>query len=614
MIMSISRPTKKEVTERKLEIFDRYNKVIQWGRAYPVEFCSRFFGAKLLDFQKYTIYNSWFSEFMIWLQSRNGGKTTLLALYTMLRSVLIPFHSTYFLGNTGEQAKEVFKKIEQLAKKEIESFAGCTDFFFEELRREGSTGDGFTHNPASFSFTLFNNSSVHTLNSNIVNIKGKRANLVCFDEAGWFSDELFIQAENFVNQSENFKLGGDVDMTVEPPSFPRQLLYASSASDTSSEFYKKFRNFSEQMIMGNRKYFACNFTIEAVMNSKFDGDYYPPLISRDKVDKAMSDNRDKALRELYNKFSADSHEGQILTRRDLRQHTYDYFPVLENDSGNRVFVLSWDSARLNDNSVICIAEFINDDEIGWRMEIANVVSLVDIKTKKKTPKRIPEQVEDFKELLLRYNGHKKLDYENIKAVVCDSGAGGQMVGGIADYIMDDWIGSDGRQHKGIIDKTHKSTETARNKYPDAVDIMRLIDPQKNRNAIFDAIEKCVKLGIVKFPAEYSGKDYLSFINDNGEEVRHDLSDKEQLSLAQIELMKTEIVTMCKYENAGNIRYDYPPDKRNTMHDDRVFAFGLLCFYLMQLRHGEIYAKRKRENVMDMSSLVRRPSILPQTRR
>ena len=51
-------------------------------------------------------------------------------------------------------------------------------------------------------------------------------------------------------------------------------------------------------------------------------------------------------------------------------------------------------------------------------------------------------------------------------------------------------------------------------------------------------------------------------------------------------------TISKYENAGNIRYDYPPDKRNTMHDDRVFAFGLLCFYLMQLRHGEIYAKRK----------------------
>ena len=608
----ISKPTKKEVSERKLETYSRYNEIIQWGRAYPVEFCSRFLGVELLDNQKYIIYGSWFCEFALWLMARNGGKTTLLAIYTMLRSLLIPFHNTYFLGNTGEQAKEVFKKIEQIAKHEIESFAGSTDVFREEVRLNGSNGDGFVHNPASFSCVLFNNSAIYTLNSDVIRIKGRRANLVCFDEAGWFSDELFLQAEQFVNQSENFKLGGDIDLTVEPLSFPRQLLYASSASDRSSEFYKKFKKFTEQMLIGNTHYFTCNFTIETVMKSKFNGEYYPPLISQEKVDKALSENREKALRELYNKFSADSHEGQILTRRDLAQHTANYIPVLYNE-GNKTFVFAWDSARLNDNSVISIAEFINDPEIGWRMEIANVVSLVDIATKKKIPKRLPEQVDEFKDLLLRYNGVKKADYENIKAIVCDSGAGGQMVGGIADYLMDDWRGSDGRVHKGIIDRTHKSTETARSKYPDAVDILRLVDPQKARNAIFDAAEKCVKLGIVKFPAEYSGKDFIYFIDDDGNEIRQDLIPEEQISLAQIELMKTEIVTMCKYENVGNIKYDYPPDKRRTTHDDRVFSFGLLCYYLMQLRHGETYTKKRNNDKLDLTLLVRKPSILPQRR-
>ena len=47
----------------------------------------------------------------------------------MLRSVLIPYHATYFLGNTGAQSKEVYSKIEKLAKKEIDSFVGSTDFF-----------------------------------------------------------------------------------------------------------------------------------------------------------------------------------------------------------------------------------------------------------------------------------------------------------------------------------------------------------------------------------------------------------------------------------------------------------------------------------------------------
>ena len=146
------------------------------------------------------------------------------------------------------------------------------------------------------------------------------------------------------------------------------------------------------MFMGDSKYFACDFNIEVVLNATYNGDPYPPLISKDKVDKAMEDNPDKARRELYNKFSADSHEGQILTRRELMQYTTKRPPLLCNDTGNRLFALAWDSARLNDNSVIGIAELWQDEERGWCMDIHNVISLVDIATKKKTPMRLPEQV------------------------------------------------------------------------------------------------------------------------------------------------------------------------------------------------------------------------------
>lgn len=589
-----SKPTKKEISQRKLETYDKYCKVINWGRAYPVEFCSRFMGIELLDFQKYVIYNSWFREFILWLKSRNAGKTTEMAIYTMLRSLLIPFHVTYFLGNTGEQAKETYKKIEKIAKKEIESFTGSTDVFFNELVRNGGTSDGFIHNPASFTLKLFNGAEVNTLNSEIINIKGKRASLVAFDEAGWFSDELFVQAENFVNQDENFKLGGNIDIALEPKGFPRQLLYASSASDTSSEFHKKFKSFSMEMMMGNQKYFACNFTIDAVMSAKFNGEPYPPLISQAKVDQAMNDNREKALRELYNKFSADSHEGQILTRRDLMQHTTKNPPIMMNDTGIRKFIFAWDSARLNDNSVIGIAELYRDDERGWCMKIANVVSLVDISTKNKTPMILPEQVEKFKDLLLLYNGsdQQKLDYENIDSVVCDSGSGGQMIGGVADYMLADWTGSDGRLHRGIIDRMHKANETSKYKYPDAVDIVKLVDPRGHRNAIFDAAERMVKLGVVSFPAEYDEKDYILSIKDDGTEDRYLLSADEQIALAQIELMKAEIVTMCKYVNAGSIKYDFPPEKRNIQHDDRAFVFGLLCWRLAQIRRGDVVKGKK----------------------
>jgi hypothetical protein len=588
-ITAYSKPSQKEISQRKLETYDKYCKVINWGRAYPVEFASRFFGIELLDNQKYAIYNSWTKDFVLWLESRNAGKTTQIAIYTMLRSILIPLHATYFLGNTGDQAKETFKKIEKIAKKEIESFTGSTDVFFNEIVNNSPTGDGFGHDPGSFKFKMFNGSEVFTLNSDVTNIKGRRANLVCFDEAGWFSDELFVQAENFVNQDENFKLGGGVDITLEPKGFPRQLLYASSASDTDSGFYKKFKLFSDQMIMGDKKYFVCNFDINLVMNAKFNGDPYPPLLSKDKVDKAMSDNREKALRELYNKFSADSHEGQILTRREIMQHTERRPPLLTNDTGNRQFAFSWDSARLNDNSVIEIAEFRFDDNKGWCMDLQNLISLVDVATKKKTPMRLPEQVEKFQEALLEYNGNDKqrCDYENIKAIVLDSGSGGQMIGGVSDYMLDEWSDKYGNKHKGIIDRNHKANETAKESYPDAVDIVKLVDPRAHRNEIFDSIEKMVKLGVVTFPADYDGKDVLVSIDDDGNEIVYNLSMEEQISLQQIELLKNEIITMCKFVSNGNVTYNYPTDKRNKMHDDRVFAFGLLCWYLAQLRRNQI---------------------------
>lgn len=530
--------------------------------------------------------------------------TTKLSVYTMTRSLLFPFHVTYFLGNTGDQAKEVYKKVEKIAKKEIESFSGCTDIFFSELKKNGVNSDGFVHNPASFTCTLFNGAEINTLNSDITNIKGKRANLVCFDEAGWFSDELFVQAENFVNQDENFKLGGNVDITLEPKGLPRQLLYASSASDTSSEYYKKFRYFSERMLIGDQKYFVCNFNIDMVMKAKYNGEPYPALISQDKVDKAMGDNRDKALRELYNKFSADSHEGQILTRREIMQYTKLRPPLLSNDTGNRLFALAWDSARLNDNSVIGAAEFYDDPERGWCMDICNLVSLVDISTKKKTPMILPDQVKRFQDLLLDYNGSdkKNLDYENIKAVICDSGAGGQMVGGVSDYMLDDWVGKDGKSHKGIIDKNHKANETSSKRFKNAVDIMKLVDPKAHRNDIFDAAEKMTKLGVITFPADYDGKDYILSIDDDGNENKYDLNAEEKDSLVQIDLMKTEIITMCKYTSAGNVRYDFPPDKR-TMHDDRAFVYGLLCWYLAQLRKGQLISRPINNDNFDPSKFI-----------
>lgn len=588
----LSKESGKQLSQRKLETYDKYCRIIRWGRRFPIEFCRVFLGVELLDYQKYAIWNSWTAQFVLWCWSRAAGKSTVAAIYLMLRCMLFPFYNVYIVSNVGQQAKETFMKLEDIAKQRIATFVDSTNVFLSEVLQNSSTGDGFTHSPESFRLQLFNGSSINTLNSDPTNAKGRRGS-VLVDEAGWTPEELLVQCEQFANLSENFKLGGNIDVELEPLNFPTQLIYTSSASDTESAYYKKYKEFTRQMLIGNPSYFACSFDVSAVMAATKDGKPIPvPLISQDKVDRAMRDSPEKGQRELYNHFSSETHEGQILTRRDIMLHTKDYLPILRNETGVQQFLLSWDSARLNDNSVIEAAEVYKDPQKGWCMRLGAVHSLVDRKTKNKTPLNTPAQMKEFKKLLLAYNGthYGKLDYENILCCVLDAGAAGGMLGN-SDYLLDDWEDDYGVKHRGLIDTSHKANETNKYTFLNAVDILKLLDPKGNRNDIFASIESMVKLGVVEFPTEYEiGKEYVSFMNEDGTEVRHELSNEEVVTLSNIELLKTEIITMCKYTNQGSISYNFPSDKRNKMHDDRVFAFGLLCWKLAQLRHGDAVTK------------------------
>ena len=47
-----------EISERKKEIWDRYNKVIQWGRQHPLRFAEKFLGIEFTDHQKYVFLSS----------------------------------------------------------------------------------------------------------------------------------------------------------------------------------------------------------------------------------------------------------------------------------------------------------------------------------------------------------------------------------------------------------------------------------------------------------------------------------------------------------------------------------------------------------------------------
>lgn len=125
---------------------------------------------------------SWVTPFNVWCQSRGSGKTTMLAPFVMAKTNLVSNFQAYIMSGVGSQAQEAFLKIEKIAKREIASFTGLTDVFFNETVKSAANTDGFTHNPASFQYRLYNGSGLNSLNGSFDNNRSKRSNLNVYDK------------------------------------------------------------------------------------------------------------------------------------------------------------------------------------------------------------------------------------------------------------------------------------------------------------------------------------------------------------------------------------------------------------------------------------------------
>lgn len=418
-----------------------------------------------------------------------------------------------------------------------------------------------------------------------------------------------------------------------PTDIENQLIYVSSASSTDTKFYRLYREFAKKQIEGDPNYCVIQIDCNLCFHPTLHGEVVAPLLSKSQVENEMKTNREKALREYYCTFTTDAGTDAIVRRSVITRNEETRVPLLENDTGDKKFIIAYDPARSYDNSVILVMEvYTAKDAYGKedvRGRLVNCINLMDVGRKKKTPMRTPEQIEYLKQVILDYNAGADA-YGNIIGIFIDAGAGGGGVN-IADYLMPDWTTPDGTTHRGLIDREYSADYVS--KFPNAVDKVRLISPSAYKSSMYESLIDLVNQDKISFTATYDGKGYLTIFSVDDakrKEIEKELKAKnlnpklyeealknelakaeashadiikldwyEESALVNLDALKEEVVNMVrKKRESGKDSFELTPEKANTLHDDRAYTLALASWGLSLERRKKFFNKRSKTNVND----------------
>lgn len=518
----------------------------------------------------------------------------------MLKWILFENQSIYIIGSVGSQSIETFKKLEDIAMNRVASIKSLTDIFANETKKSPACKTGFVHNPASHSVYSYNESGIHTLNGDPENIRSKRATLVFFDESAFSNDELLTAGIAFATQNADFSTSTDdsFDPRMEKMKCPTQLVFASSMNDTECLFYKKFKDYALNMFAGDSmNYFVTSMPCDIPLNPLMDGKQFPPLLKQSQIDDEIRVNPQKARREYYN-MPMSEHEDQMIKQSQIVRNSTFELPELYNTTNKNKYIISSDPARSGDNSIVSVMRLIYDDKIGYYGEVVNCVNLIDITKKRKMSIKIPDQIKVMQEMILSYNGVGAHDYENIEEFLMDGGAGGQP-SGFADTFIEDWYDSAGNKHKGFVDDTHELYYEESKSYPNASRKFKLISPKKYKFQMCEEFLELMSMDLIKFPKEYNGKGFViqeEYNKDTGEvEIKErKLSFEEEISLINIDAMKSETIQIHKFKDSNGIvvRYANPSQ---TESDDRFYSLLLLAHKLYEIRRKNMFVQQSEED-------------------
>lgn len=645
------KPIDYPMSTKKIESLLEIAKMQKYFQCNPVKAIDILFNIELMDSQALATEMIWFTENCLLVCTRGWGKSTVIDLTTMAKDMCFCNVWTYIASGSGSQAENTFNTLEKLANDGIDTFAGSTGKIFkDEIEVKNAAGDGFSHSSNGFHYNLYNGSMTQTLNSNIDAKRGYRGSVI-FDESGFLSEEMMNVYSAFAIVNKSLKTGKDatgksidpIRQRCFPIGLPYQKIYISSASSTDTQFYKYYRDFSKKQIMGDTNYCVLHIDCEQAFHPTMRGEIIAPLLTRSQVESEMRTNPEKARREYYCQFTTDAGNDAIVRRGVITRNEEVRKPLLYNDTGDKKFVIAYDPARSRDNSVILVMEVYDyiqvDGSIDKRGRIVNVINLIDVGKKIKSPMRTPDQIEYLKKVILDYNAGADA-YGNILGVYIDAGSGGGGVN-IADYLMPSWSTDDGLIHRGLIDKEY-SADYVKN-FPDAVDKVHLMSPTAYKSIMYEAMIELLNQDKISFTTSYDNKDYLTIfdVDENllkkekdriSEKLKKEKLDEKEfesrmqeeldkiqsvktknikldwqdkIALANIDALKEELVNMVrKKRDSGKDSFELTPEKANKMHDDRAYTLCLASYALMEERRQEVLKKPRQssEDILDILTI------------
>lgn len=610
------KPTIYAMSDRKLKSLINIAKIQKYYQCNPVRFIEDFFNITLLDAQAYIVARTWNCPNVMVLASRAFGKSTVIDLMLMAKDMLFCNVWSYIASGSGSQAEQTFITLERIANDGIDEMRNSTGYIFKnEVEINNAAGDGFSHGNNGFKYSLYNGSFTQTLNSNIDKKRGMRGNVI-FDECGFLSEEMLEVYGAFAAVNKGFASGKDRNGKLIDPirlrtfatNIPNQKFYISSASSTDTKFYKLYREFAKRQLMGDRDYCVVQVPCDVVLRPTIRGEVVNALLKKSDIETAVRTNPEKARREYYCEFTSDAGLQAIIRRGVITRNSETRIPLLYNDTNKKKFIIAFDPARNRDNSIITVIEIYEDDDDGYKGRIVNCVNMIDISTKRKTPMQTPDQVDYLRQLILDYNGDAP-EYANIETVLIDAGSGGAGKV-IADMLMQDWVDSKGKVHRGLIDKEldQQLGTGYSKKYPNAVDKVKLIEPSKYKSIMYEAAIEMTNSDLISFTSDYDNKGYLTlFQTDDAEtaKIKKSIEDRlhkekvseeefsfrlkeelkksavvktkivkldpyQEIALANIDALKEELVNMRRIKrDSGKDSFELIPEKAGKLHDDRA---------------------------------------------